>query len=129
MKEVSFTRKRCYSKNKTFKVYVYSHEHTPVLSPSVSIHAPVLSAAVMSPKLKAWHTRGDRGKLSVPPCTEITNLGISMCHSLSISWTRSSGGVLQERRTYCRENITLLYELCTILYIINTLLIGINTFA
>lgn len=59
--------------------------------PSVSIHAPVLTAAVISPLLKACLTLGGRVKFSEPPWTVSSSLGLSICHSLSISWSSASG--------------------------------------
>lgn len=74
--------------------------HLPVLMPSVRIHAPVLSAAVRSPLLKASFTLGDRVKFFEPPWTVRSSLGLSICHSLSISWSSSSGFESTATRTY-----------------------------
>lgn len=68
--------------------------------PSVSIHAPVLRAAVIRPLLKAWLTFGGRVKFSEPPWTVSRSLGLSICHSLNISWSNTSGFVSTAIRTY-----------------------------
>ena len=75
---------------------------SPVLMPSVNIQAPVVSAARMSPLQKACDTLGGRGKFSAPPWTEITSLGSSICHSLSIRCVSCSALVLHDSLTYCR---------------------------
>lgn len=72
--------------------------------PSVSIHAPVLRAAVISPLLKACFTLGGRVKFSAPPWTVSSSLGLSICHSLSISWSSTSGFESTATRTYWTGN-------------------------
>ena len=74
----------------------------PVLIPSVRIQAPVLRAAVSRPLLKARLTLGGRMRFSEPPWTEISSLGRSICHSLSISWRTSSALESTDTRTYWR---------------------------
>lgn len=57
----------------------------PVLMPSVSIHAPVVSAALIKPLLKSCFSLDGSLKFWMPPWTEITSFGNSICHSFTMS--------------------------------------------
>lgn len=71
--------------------------------PSVKIHAPVLRAAVISPLLKDWLTLGGKVKFSEPPWTLSSSLGLSICHSLNISWSNASDLESTATRTYWKN--------------------------
>lgn len=73
---------------------------SPVFTPPVIIQAPVVTAALIRPLPSNCLMRGWSSNFCVPPWTETTSLGNSMCHSLSISCRMASGLVSYDNRTY-----------------------------
>lgn len=75
----------------------------PVFTPPVIIQAPVVTAALIRPLPSNCLMRGWSSNFCMPPCTDITSFGNSICHSLSISCRIASGLVSYDNRTYCRH--------------------------
>lgn len=77
----------------------------PEFMPSVIIHAPVVSAALTRPWLKASLRLEDILKFWIPPWTEITSFGSSIFHSFNIKCNRCSEFVSQEVLMYWKDSI------------------------
>lgn len=77
---------------------------SPVLTPPVNIHAPVVMAALIRPFPKTCLSFGWSSKFCRPPWTEMRSLGSSNCHSLVIRCKRRSGFVSKDTRTYWKKN-------------------------
>lgn len=72
----------------------------PVFTPPVKIQAPVVTAALIRPFPSNCLIRGWSSNFCMPPCTEITSLGNSICHSLSRSCRMTSVLVSYDSLTY-----------------------------
>lgn len=72
----------------------------PVFTPPVKIQAPVVTAALIRPFPSNCLILGWSSNFCMPPCTEITSLGNSICHSLSRSCRMISGLVSYDSLTY-----------------------------